>query len=591
MAPTASLRKAIISAAAVLALGLPATAHAASLDAVTLYSDPGAFIGQGRSHLFTAPTNDIRITPSESGVFVGVYGPNYDEWGLSFYAPLGQPLTPGVYDNAGSGSSHSSQEPTIGVSGQSRGCDGATGWFEVKDIATRPDGTVERLWIVFEHRCGVNPYADFGEVRIGEAGQSGVAALAPSVIRWPSADFGRLGTVVPETVVASSSMRIDDISIDGENAADFYVREDECRGRVLAAGESCRVWMRYDPAAPGDHSATLRLRGSDGTDYSVPLRAFSNGGRTRLAMNSDPGDYVGAGRSWFYTPADASFRVSGSRRLINFSIEGADGAWWFGTFAPGDGDIVTPGGTYSGTRYPFNGPGSGMDVSGNGRGCNHLTGTFAVNEATFKDDGSLSTISLDFEQHCENALPALHGTFEYRAGDLTQAAPWFSEPPAAEPQAAGSEAPTGQSDVQAEPQTSDNPALTPGPAPPSATSGSADRGIAVPNAPSEPRSPCAAGARATRRVVRNGTTRKDTVRGTRRPDILMGFAGNDLLLGRAGADCLDGGSGNDHLVGGPGNDTLIGGPGRDVLDCGPGTNDVAYASRGDVIRGCERRLK
>ena len=74
-----------------------------------------------------------------------------------------------------------------------------------------------------------------------------------------------------------------------------------------------------------------------------------------------------------------------------------------------------PGTTFDATRYPFNGNGAGMDWSGNGRGCNTITGTFTVKRISVSLDGTtMKYVSLDFEQHCEGGTPALYGKIRYR---------------------------------------------------------------------------------------------------------------------------------------------------------------------------------
>lgn len=56
----------------------------------------------------------------------------------------------------------------------------------------------------------------------------------------------------------------------------------------------------------------------------------------------------------------------------------------------------------------------GLDVSGNGRGCNTLEGLFTVTAIEVKTDGSVKSVGITFEQHCEGEQPALRGTFNYR---------------------------------------------------------------------------------------------------------------------------------------------------------------------------------
>src|SRR5436305_2000111 len=117
-------------------------------------------------------------------------------------------------------------------------------------------------------------------------------------------------------------------------------------------------------------------------------------------------------------------RLRGS--YAGFGVDGANGDWWSAEFVPAAGDILVAGETYANaTRYPFSGSGPGLDVSGMGRGCNTLTGSFTVNSARFAADGTLKNASISFVQHCEGGTPALHGTFAFRAGDNTPPAPWM----------------------------------------------------------------------------------------------------------------------------------------------------------------------
>ena len=60
-------------------------------------------------------------------------------------------------------------------------------------------------------------------------------------------------------------------------------------------------------------------------------------------------------------------------------------------------------------RYPFHNPAhGGLSWSGQGRGCNTLTGWFVVDSVAY-NSGILSAIDLRFEQHCEGGTAALHG--------------------------------------------------------------------------------------------------------------------------------------------------------------------------------------
>src|SRR5262249_17940666 len=76
-------------------------------------------------------------------------------------------------------------------------------------------------------------------------------------------------------------------------------------------------------------------------------------------------------------------------------------------------------GTYEGaTRYPFQSPTvPGLSISGDGRGCNTLTGRFVVLDVTYGPTGDVLGFAADFEQHCEGGSDALFGSIRFRSGD------------------------------------------------------------------------------------------------------------------------------------------------------------------------------
>jgi Ca2+-binding RTX toxin-like protein len=353
--------------------------------------------------------------------------------------------------------------------------------------------------------------------------------------------------------------------------------------------------VRYTPTGPGTKAATLRLRDSAGSSYDVPLQGFTHGGRTQLTMTSDAGDYIGGGRSWSYTPADAVIGAGGTRQHIGFGIDGNGGDWWYGDFSAGAGDILAAGSTYeNAARDAFRGTSPGIDISGNGRGCNTIKGRFGVDEATFEVDGSLRSASIWFEQHCEGGTPALRGRFEYRAGDTTPLPPWMVTGPAS----------TG-------PPTTLEGGLPAGDG--GGGQAAAPSAAAPATAHAQPDAPCASAAGL--RLV-TGTARGNRLRGSARADRILAAGGNDLVSAGAGNDCVDGGAGSDRLTGGAGadrlfggagddtlaggsgadvltggtgDDVLDGGSGRDRLVCGAGRNDLARAvARGERASGCER---
>jgi hypothetical protein len=134
-------------------------------------------------------------------------------------------------------------------------------------------------------------------------------------------------------------------------------------------------------------------------------------GTGSFSMSGDSGDYITQGLSYSYSAAAGdSLGVTGGPGIISLNIDGANGDWWSLHLEAPEGQTLQPG-TYEGaTRWPFNDTGAGLDVSGNGRGCNELTGSFVIKSYRPGTNGDVDELLATFEQHCEGAAPALRGT-------------------------------------------------------------------------------------------------------------------------------------------------------------------------------------
>ncbi|MDQ4064505.1 MAG: hypothetical protein M3161_00475 [Actinomycetota bacterium] len=386
---------------------------------VTMLSDAGDYIGGGQSRFFHPGNGSVAVAGSRSYLTVSVAGGNLgDSYHMDFAAPPGRVLVEGVFERAQRAPFREAGRPGIDIGGDGRGCNTIEGRFEVKRLRSDTDGTITSLWIVYEQHCEGGLAALFGEVRYRVPGDGGQAMVNPRHLRWPDADKGGATTVAPVVVVNSSrsAVTIGTPSIGGTEAASFEIRVDECAGEALAPNSACLIFLRFNATQGGQNSARLSIPEVGGVTHEVALRGWVLTGRTRFTMNSDEGDYIGGGAQLEYTPANAAIAVGGGYRHVAAWIEGEDGNWWSADFAAPQGDILAPGTTYNATRYPFNGPGAGMDVSGSGRGCNELTGTFTVDVIEISDAGELEEVGITYEQHCEGATPALRGVLEYRVG-------------------------------------------------------------------------------------------------------------------------------------------------------------------------------
>ncbi len=141
---------------------------------------------------------------------------------------------------------------------------------------------------------------------------------------------------------------------------------------------------------------------------------------TLLFLNSQPGDDIGQSEARLITPADGTFTASRNfDNGVNVSFSGnTAGDFWFTDFAAPMNATLVPGAYEGATLWPYQSAiGPGLSVYGDGRGCNVLSGRFVVLEATYDANGKVQSFAADFEQHCENAVPALFGSVRYQAGD------------------------------------------------------------------------------------------------------------------------------------------------------------------------------
>jgi hypothetical protein len=129
-------------------------------------------------------------------------------------------------------------------------------------------------------------------------------------------------------------------------------------------------------------------------------------------LQSETGDYIGAGLSYTYTPADAQITMSTTSGHLAIHVNGNQN--WDGDFQAMSGLTQLQPGYYGNLqRYPIHNPAKGgLDWYGEGRGCNTLTGWFVIDNVTYVS-GVLTAIDLRFEQHCDNNTAALHGQIHW----------------------------------------------------------------------------------------------------------------------------------------------------------------------------------
>jgi hypothetical protein len=153
--------------------------------------------------------------------------------------------------------------------------------------------------------------------------------------------------------------------------------------------------------------------------YAGPAQAQT----TSLTLNSQPGDFIGQGQTLTLTTNDGTFtaRQNTPNSVSIFFLGFQLGSFWLLDFAAPQGVPLSVGIYDGATRFPFQAPtGPGLDVAGDGRGCNTLTGRFEVLQIAVDAAGNVTSFAADFEQHCEGSTAALFGSIRINAGPIAE---------------------------------------------------------------------------------------------------------------------------------------------------------------------------
>lgn len=160
---------------------------------------------------------------------------------------------------------------------------------------------------------------------------------------------------------------------------------------------------------------------------------------TQFELQSQPGDYIGGGQSYFRDLTTGRFDIGqaydtdrdGLADYVFFRYLGNQPGGFahiFFSTAAMAGANLAPGFYPNAERGALPELGHpGMDWGMDGRGCNTLTGNFTILGAQFDYSSGTPTIvsfAATFEQHCEGATPALFGTFYYNYDPVPEPSTW-----------------------------------------------------------------------------------------------------------------------------------------------------------------------
>lgn len=384
-----------------LLLALPPSSRAAT--AVLLDSDSGDYVGAGQQYRFEAPAGTVAVigaTTTQVSLAVNQGG---DYFSLDFEAPEGSTLsTPGSFAGAVRYPFNAPKIPGLSVTGNSRGCNTVTGWFEVREAIFTTAGQLARMAIDFRQNCEGGASALYGAVRIN----SEIALAVPpfkaiagidqfALPRDVLALDGRTSFARPTVPLTYQWTQLSGppVEIDGAGSELAIIHAP----LVRPGGEDLRFRLVIRDAAGNTDSDETRVRV---TSLNDP--------QTYVQMRSDVGDYIGGGASFRLDPFQGSFQNTVNfRGGLSMVYQGND--FYTLDFGPPQGTPFTVGAYENAQRFAFADPGRpGLDISGAGRGCNTVTGRFDVLDYQVVAD-IVQRAAIDFEQHCEGASSALRG--------------------------------------------------------------------------------------------------------------------------------------------------------------------------------------
>jgi len=147
-----------------------------------------------------------------------------------------------------------------------------------------------------------------------------------------------------------------------------------------------------------------------------PCESSATPAKTLYSYTSAPGDYIGGGSTNTYTASNATISVNGTKAFLTLTVS-TPTEFWFVELAAPSGEKLRPGRFYNAERASFRtGRAPGLDVSGDGRGCNEVWGTFTINQISADVSGKVAVLDATFMQQCElPTAPVLTGVVKFNA--------------------------------------------------------------------------------------------------------------------------------------------------------------------------------
>lgn len=369
-------------------------AHAESY--ISLKSDQGEYIGSGQDHELTG---DFSVSIGESQVSIN----HSSGFNFLFIPPNDRYLERGAYLSAEREPFRGPLNPGMSVSSSGRGCNSIAGEFYIYELDY--SGDTQILAMDFIQYCDSNSLKLTGSIRINSDIQTPYPVPFPIISSNSSSVLEGNSFVITGEKSVSKASEIERYYWEQVSGPEINI--------VSIVNESTEVEV-LNGVELGGEEIVLKLTVNDNLGqsksvvHSINAKSKSDP-RTYFTMDSEVGDYIGAGQDWFYDLSTSLITMSKNYdNGVSVSISGSE--HWSADFSAPD-EVQLQVGEYDyAERSPFQVAGAAaLTISGDGRKCNKNYGRFNVAKLVWENDQP-KAFKASFEQHCEGtSTPLLSG--------------------------------------------------------------------------------------------------------------------------------------------------------------------------------------
>jgi Tol biopolymer transport system component len=255
-------RRAAAAVSLTLLIGVlwSAPAHGAvSINGFTLDDQPGDYLGDGLSQVFTPANSTFTVTGSTTFANFNVNkndGLHYAS--ANIQPPVGQLLAVGTYQTTRMATATTAG---LDITNYDQGCNTSTGTLVVLEIGVNRQGTLLHFAASYEFHCESGVVAMFGELRFNSRiGFAAVQTLNNAVL-FPDQVIGTTSDPIAATFTNGGTLTLHPggVTFDGLDPGDFAVAGNTCSGTRLLVNATCEVDVTFTPSLLLLRTAILHL--------------------------------------------------------------------------------------------------------------------------------------------------------------------------------------------------------------------------------------------------------------------------------------------------------------------------------------------